>query len=135
MEFVPKALQTPEVCLAAVTQDKDALEIVPKALKTPEVCLAAVTQCGGALKFVPKALRTPELCLAAVQQNELALSFVPITEEFEFSFGYVMETHPEHALDVLSSKKNKDNTDTIWSFLVNYSFPGKERVFAEFSSA
>jgi hypothetical protein len=37
--------------------------------KTPEVCLAAVSQDGYALDYVPDALKTWKVCLAAVQKS------------------------------------------------------------------
>jgi hypothetical protein len=73
LEYVPYALKTPELCLAAVRQDGGALEYVPYALKTPELCLAVVQQDGWSLEYVPYALKTPELCLNAVQRNTWAL--------------------------------------------------------------
>ena len=61
-----KALkQTPELCMAAVQQDGQALVFVKN--QTPELCMAAVQQDGQALEFVKK--QTPELCMAAVQED------------------------------------------------------------------
>jgi hypothetical protein len=44
--------------------------------QTPEICLAAVTQDGRALRFVKK--QTPEICNAAVRQNHLAEKYINI---------------------------------------------------------
>jgi hypothetical protein len=45
------------------------LQFVPNALKTPDLCLAAVQNDGKALAFVPEALKTPELSLVAAQED------------------------------------------------------------------
>lgn len=66
--------QTPEICLAAVEQNVNALRFVN--LQTPEICLSAVKRDGYALCYVKK--QTPQLCLAAVEQNGCALGFVDI---------------------------------------------------------
>ena len=50
------------------------LEYVEK--QTPEICLAAVKENGNALYYVKD--QTPELCLAAVKQDERALQFVNV---------------------------------------------------------
>jgi len=86
LKYVPDSWKTPELCIAAVIQNEDALKyvpkeledscfwaaqfmlgLVPKALRTPELCLAAVKIGSENLKYVPRALRTPELCLSAVK--------------------------------------------------------------------
>ena len=67
-----KDLQTPELCMAAVTQNGDALEFVEH--QTPELCMTAVTQTGWSLEFVKS--QTPEICMAAVIQNGNSLQFV-----------------------------------------------------------
>jgi hypothetical protein len=85
LAYVPEDLKTPEICLAAVQNQREgeALRFVPKALKTPEICLAAVQSwdSGGVfaagLAFVPKKFRTPELCFAAVQHDGENLRHVP----------------------------------------------------------
>ena len=51
--------------LQIVRQYGLALRYVPEALRTPELCLAAVQQSGNALRWVPELLRTPELCRIA----------------------------------------------------------------------
>lgn len=66
------AVQTPELCLAAVQKNGFVLEFVKE--QTPEICLAAVKRNGLALQFVKE--QTPEICLAAVQKNGEALQFV-----------------------------------------------------------
>lgn len=53
--------QTPEVCLAAVRQNGQALKFVKE--QTPEICLAAVQRDSHALIYVKE--ETPEICLAA----------------------------------------------------------------------
>ena len=70
LQFIKE--QTPELCLAAVQQNEQALEYVK--VQTPELCLAAVQQNGYALEYVK--VQTSEICLAAVQQNGYALHFV-----------------------------------------------------------
>ena len=64
--------QTPEVCLAVVQKDGNALKYVKH--QTPEICLAAVKNNGASLRFVEE--QTPKICLAAVRQNGLTLSYV-----------------------------------------------------------
>jgi hypothetical protein len=66
------AVQTLELCLAAVRQNGLSLEYVFN--KTLEICLEAVSQDGTALQFVVD--QTPELCLVAVKQNGYALRYV-----------------------------------------------------------
>ena len=75
--YVPPELMNPEICLAAVTQNGRALVHVPPEVRTPEICLAAVKQNCWALEHVPPALKSPEVCLAAVTQNGRALVHVP----------------------------------------------------------
>jgi len=53
-----------DICIAAVTQNGDALQYVKK--QTPELCMAAVTQNSYALRYVKE--QTPELCMAAKKQ-------------------------------------------------------------------
>ena len=77
LHYVPRALQTREVCLEAVRQNGWALQHVPDALRTREVCLAAVRECGDALQHVPDALRTREMCLAAARECGDVLQHVP----------------------------------------------------------
>jgi hypothetical protein len=72
LRHVPVSEQTPEICLAAVQNDEDALEHVQN--QTPEICMAAVQNDGHALVYVKE--QTPEICLAAVQGNAWALQFV-----------------------------------------------------------
>jgi len=57
----------------SVTDTLTLLEEI-KDLQTPELCMAAVTQNGDALKYVE--YQTPELCMAAVQQTGRALQYV-----------------------------------------------------------
>ena len=64
--------QTPELCLAAVTQNGWALLFVKQ--QTSELCLAAMTQNGKALRYVKD--QTSELCLAAMTQRGWALQYV-----------------------------------------------------------
>jgi hypothetical protein len=52
--------------LSKVQQYGWALQWVPEALKTPELCLAACQQDGEALQWVPESLKTPELCLSFI---------------------------------------------------------------------
>ena len=72
LEFVNPALQTEELCLAAVKQGGTALEYVQN--QTPELCLEAVKQSGWALQYVKE--QTPEICLAAIKQAGWALEHV-----------------------------------------------------------
>ena len=64
--------QTPDICLAAVSQNGFALYYVKD--QTSDICLAAVNQNGWALEFVKD--QTPEICLAAVEQDDRALRYV-----------------------------------------------------------
>ena len=77
--------KTPELCLAAVQQNGQALKHVKE--QTPELCLAAVQQNGLVLKHVKE--QTPELCMAAVQQNNKALDYVK-NREFEIFIDKVL---------------------------------------------
>ena len=84
LRFVPDALRTEAVCLAALAHGRVA-DYAPAAAYVPRRLLedsgavreAAVRQCGMMLKLVPEALRTPAICAAAVRQNGLALRWVP----------------------------------------------------------
>ena len=76
-KYVPKALKTPELCLAAVQRNAWVLEFVPITLRTAELCLTAVRDDITALQYVPENLKTPEFCLAAVQSNGYSLQYVP----------------------------------------------------------
>jgi hypothetical protein len=53
---------------------KDGLLLKDIKNQTPEICLAAVSNYGHALKFVHK--QTLEICLAAIKQNEYAVHHV-----------------------------------------------------------
>ena len=77
IQFVPEALKTPELCLAAVSRRGETLNYVPEEKKTVELCQAAIRSNGQALAFVPGALRTPELCMEAVCNRGWALEDVP----------------------------------------------------------
>lgn len=76
LQYVPKALQTEEICLVAVRNYEYALKYVSEALQTEEIFLAAVRKNGFALRYVPKVLQTKEICLVAVQNAEYALQYV-----------------------------------------------------------
>ena len=75
--FVPEAMKTPELCLAAAGHRGETLKFVPDRLKTPKMCRAAVDSNSYALYYVPEGLKTPELCMAAVKRNGLVLEAVP----------------------------------------------------------
>ncbi|MDR3172538.1 MAG: DUF4116 domain-containing protein [Treponema sp.] len=77
LRYVPKPLQTERLFLAAVQQKGMVLEYVPEAHKTAEVCMAAVQQEGMVLEYVPEALKTAEVCMVAVKQNGYAIRYVP----------------------------------------------------------
>ena len=64
--------QTPEICMAAVTQDGRDLEYVKE--QTPEICMTAVKQNGYALRYVKE--QTTEICLAAAMKHIGALVHV-----------------------------------------------------------
>lgn len=75
-------MQTPELCLFAVTRYGMALQFVKN--KTPEICLAACKGWGAALMFVNKP--TEEMCLAAVMQYGRAITYVSKqTEEIKLA--------------------------------------------------
>ncbi|MTH94559.1 DUF4116 domain-containing protein, partial [Roseibium sp. RKSG952] len=61
----------------AMTQNVTALQYIPEALQTPNIHFEAVRQDGRALCFVPEGLRTEEVCLEAVKQYGRALQYVP----------------------------------------------------------
>lgn len=67
---------TPEICMAAVIQDGDALEYVPDNMKTPEMCLIAVKQNGINIMLVPKRMQTFEICLSAIQEDIEAINYI-----------------------------------------------------------
>jgi tetratricopeptide (TPR) repeat protein len=91
LKFVPEALKTVEVCLAALKQDDRAREFqlldsifgetsftvpkyVPKVLwNSAELCFAAVQQDREAIYFVPEVLMTAELCHHAIQEYSKAI--------------------------------------------------------------
>ena len=77
IEFVPEAMKTPELGLAAAGHRGETLKFVPDRLKTPKMCRAAVDSNSYALYYVPEGLKTPELCMAAVKRNGLVLEAVP----------------------------------------------------------
>jgi hypothetical protein len=66
-----------KICLAAVTQDGEALEFIHYGLRDREICLAAVTQNGRSLRYVPDHFRDREMYLATVKQDSRALGLVP----------------------------------------------------------
>lgn len=86
--------QTPELCMAAVSEDYKALSYVREqsnvicliAVKndgnalqfvkdqTPQICMEAVKHSGNAIQYVKK--QTPELCAEAIKQDPLALKHV-----------------------------------------------------------
>jgi hypothetical protein len=69
---------TPEIAARAVQYTyTDLLEYVPRELVTPELCLAAVTASGTSLQYVPTGFMTVPLCVAAVRSSDEALDFVP----------------------------------------------------------
>ena len=72
IESLEESDQTPEICMAAVTQNGLTLQFVKN--QTPEICIASVTQNGAALQYVKN--QTPEICMAAVTQNGFALKHV-----------------------------------------------------------
>jgi AcrR family transcriptional regulator len=71
LEHISEAVQTPEICKAAVMQNGLALRFVIK--QTPLICLIAVTQNGLALEYVES--QSPEIISAAVRQNPQAIKF------------------------------------------------------------
>jgi len=94
LEYVPEALKTEVLCLAAVQQAGGALDYVPEALKTDastfdSIGLAAVLQDESAWEYIPEELQdsvyaaytnafsTEALCLAAVQKDGNMLKHVP----------------------------------------------------------
>ncbi len=62
LEFVPENMKSHEVCLAAVTNDGNALRCVPETMKSDKVCLAAVANDINALKWVPENLKSDKIC-------------------------------------------------------------------------
>jgi hypothetical protein len=89
LKYVPDALKTPDMCLAAVKAParycygiEAVLSYVPEALRTPDLCMAAVQNEGVSLEFVPKNLKTAELCMIAVTHGDKgwirpSLAYVP----------------------------------------------------------
>jgi len=77
LRFVPEAQKTEAVCLAAVQEDIRMLQYVPEAMKTEAICLAAMKQDVRAFEYVPETLKTEAVCLAAVKQNIWAFKYVP----------------------------------------------------------
>ena len=77
LRFVPDAVRSESVCLAAVRENGLALRFVPDAVRTPAVCMAAVQDNGRALCLVPEALRTEDLCREALRQSEHVRGDVP----------------------------------------------------------
>jgi tetratricopeptide (TPR) repeat protein len=109
---VPEYRITAETCLAAVSNDGNALQFVPEGLKTPEICLAAVKLSGMALWCVPENFKTAELCLAAARQSGWALMSVPEKlKTFDIclaavsSLDYVFDYVPEELKDAVASAK------------------------------
>lgn len=128
---IPQAvkLKHPEICVAAVKQNGNALYHVPEEmkLKHPEICLAAVKQNGKALIDVPEEMleNNPKICMAAVKETGEALVFVPIeirlthprmclvaVEKYGKAFWDVPTeislTHPEIYLDICVAAVKQD---------------------------
>jgi hypothetical protein len=76
LKFVRPDLRTPELYLAAVQNNADALQFISD--QTLEICMAAVQNGGCAVRFVEKSLlvKFPEICVAAVKQNSYAVRYI-----------------------------------------------------------
>ena len=72
IEYVPKELQIPEICLDVVKKDGILLKHIEK--QSSEICLEAVKQNGLALKYAK--FKTLELCKMAVRQNRGILDYM-----------------------------------------------------------
>jgi hypothetical protein len=103
--------QTPSIVLAAMFISEDALHYVKK--QTPEIALAAVSQYGSALRYVKE--QTAEIALAAVTQNGSALQFVKeqtpeialaAVKQNGFGLKYVKDQNPKIALAAVSRDGN-----------------------------
>lgn len=85
--------ETPDVCMAAVKQNGNALKFVDN--QTPEICMAAVKQDGNALRFVEE--QTPEICIAAIKQNGKAMEFVEDYVRDKVQAALARENKPKHS--------------------------------------
>ena len=77
LRYLPRFLQCPGLCLAAVRLNPEALGDVVDSMRTRNLCLEAVSLSGLVLRFVPEAVMDVEICLAAVENNPFALKYVP----------------------------------------------------------
>jgi hypothetical protein len=78
LKYLPKNMQTAELCARFVQNDPNELAHVDEQYCTPELCMLAVLRDGRAIEKVPERLRTAELYMAAVQNNAEAIAHVPI---------------------------------------------------------
>lgn len=81
-ETLPEDRKTAEVCRFAIKKSAFNIEFVPEAMKTPELCLAAAVKRNGlVLEAVPGELRTPQICRAALKAVDSAdykiLPYIP----------------------------------------------------------
>ena len=70
MQFVN--VQTPEICMAAVQQDGEALKYVK--VQTPEICLAAIQYDENNLKLVRE--QSLEMCLLAFKKSPFTIQYL-----------------------------------------------------------
>lgn len=96
-------IQTPELCLIAVTQNPFAIKHIIN--QTPELCLVAVTKAPLVIRYVID--QTPELCMIAVQQDGFALVHIKIktpelywaaVQQCGYAIMYVKDQTPELCL-------------------------------------
>lgn len=75
--IIDRVEQTEAHCLAAVRKAGYLLQYIPKSIQTYEICRAAVAENGSAIKHVSKRLLCQDLCLIAVRNKAQALCYIP----------------------------------------------------------
>ena len=76
LQYVPEPMRDREMCLAAVSQNGQALSKVPEHLRQDrEICLAAMRTAGDLLRIVPDHLRDVEMVATAIASNGRAIVY------------------------------------------------------------
>ncbi len=77
MKFIPKYIQTQELCDAAIKSICWGLKYCLNKFKTYENCFSAIKRNGQILEYVPNKFINKEMCIAAVKSRFPCLEFIP----------------------------------------------------------
>lgn len=108
LQYIPRELQTHELCLAAVNNRGLTLLFVEE--QTPEICLAAVKENSFAIRYAKQ--QTEELCIVAVSDNGRLLWMIN-NQTQDVCIAAVMQNYA--ALDLINDPELKSKVYNLYT--------------------